>query len=985
MFRCFWGWLFLLLAPAAVFGGDNSLLSEYTIRRWAVEDGLPEATITTVQQLQDGYLWCTTPRHVVRFDGVRFVVVGTAQDGGALPGLAAGVYQDVHGTLWWYGSAGALRCESNRWLPIGTPGLLALGEIDNQLWAATTTGMRWWDGNAFHGGGTEPVVTADVDARGRFWLAVGGKLASFDDGKLRMTDLPKGDVSQVSVSPSGEFWVQTSSELYRRQPGGWRSIPLPAPERQVTSLLVEDDGTLWLGTTHALYRRQNENWSELTAREGLFPWDIRSLAPDREGNVWVGTSGGLVRLRRKSLTVVRTGRPHGSETVTAFLAESATNVWEGVPDGGLLAGPPGNLRPVSLGKALEDMTVSALCRGREGSLWVGTQADGLWRCGANGSATAVPSESSAAQGISSLLEDRRGRLWAGTWGGLLTLDATGALVPTNVVSTADTVHALYEDRASRVWVGFQTLGLVCVSPDGTVRRYRRADGLPGDSVRTVLEDSEGKLWVGTTSGLGCWADGRWHTFTTMNGLVDNVIVQLVQDSDGYLWLGTPKGIMRIRMSEFADVSAGRKVVLATRSFGAGAGMAATECSGGMGALPARTGDGRLWFPTVDGLVVVDPRHLRPEVAKPEVYIEEIDAGGQSVYRSPVATATPPLHIELQRGVRELEVQVTTPVLSSPERANFKYRLEGRDKDWSRATTERFVRYDRLAPGTYRFHAEARDRDGDWNWSNQSVAITVVPFVWETTWFRAGAVSFGLLGVVLLMHLMERRRTADELDELKRRYAIERERTRIARDIHDDVGAGLTEVAMLSELAREDAGPTGEVSDHLDRIFRRARDITRSLDEIVWAINPANDTMESFVLYVSEFAQGFLATAGLVCRLELPANLPSRTMSTNVRHHLCLAIREALHNVVKHADASEVHLRIEPVSHQLRIIIRDNGRGFVTEAEPGVGTGHDGLTNLSNRMTEIGGMVVYHSEPGRGTEVVLSVELAQAGTSVEAHP
>jgi ligand-binding sensor domain-containing protein len=740
--------LLFVLATGTALGAESSLLNEYTIRRWAMEDGLPETVVTSVQQLPDGYLWCTTPRYLLRFDGVRFVKAGQVPGGVAIPGTAAGAYRTKDGTLWWYGTAGALRNDNKEWLPVDFPGMLALGEADGQLWAATTAGMRWWDGSAFRGEASpKPVTTADVDDHGRFWLATGGKLVSFYDGQMAASGFPGESVTQVSVSPAGEFWVLTTTGLYCRRQAGWQAIALPVPQRQVTALLVDDDATLWLGTAHSLYRWRNDNWSDLTAREGLFPWDVRCLSLDDEGNVWVGTSGGLVRLHRRSLTVVRTGRPQGSESVTAFLAESSTNIWVGVPDGGLLGGVPGALRPVWPKALPSGTTVSAIYRGHDGTLWVGTQAQGLWRCQPDGSVTMVPDTLSVAHGITAVLEDRRGHLWVGTWDGLLTLSDGGSLVPAGITTTPDTVHALYADHSGRVWVGFQTLGLVCLAPDGTVRRYQKSDGLPGDSVRAILEDKEGTLWIGTSGGLARWASNQKSTFTTENGLVDDVILQLVEDDDGHLWLGTRLGIMRIKTSEFAEVVAGRKAVVPARQFNVDDGMADAECSGGMGARPEHTEDGRLWFPTQDGLVVVDPRHLLPEVAKPKVYIEEILARGQNVYQMPITMANEPLRIQLASGVRDLEFRVTTPVFSMPEAANFKYKLDGLDRNWSRATPDRSVRYEDLLPGNYQFHVVARDRDGEWNEAAQVVQVVVTPFIRETLWFR-GAV--GLLGIVLVV-------------------------------------------------------------------------------------------------------------------------------------------------------------------------------------------------------------------------------------------
>lgn len=821
---------------AGCVAAETSLLSEFTVRRWAVEDGMTEAVVTSVEQWADGYLRCGTPHRLLRFDGVRFVEVAVQR-------------------------------------PLA------------------------------------PVPVA-------------------------VTNVPPGIEAQ-----------------------------------EVTATLTDPEGALWVGTLRGVYRWRTGQWSELTARDGIFPWDVRCLAMDREGNVWVGTSGGLVRLRRKRVNVFRTGLPVGNESITALLAESPTNFWVGVAGGGLLAGPPEALRPVRLGKFPENATVSVLLRGRDGTLWIGTQGDSLWRQRPDGSVSVVRK---AGRGISALLEDRRGRLWVGTWEGLMAVNKAGVLVPVN--DTKDTVLSLCEGRDGEVWVGYQRAGLICFDPNGLVRRLGKEEGVPEGSLFTLYQDAAGVLWIGTTSGLARWQGDQRHVFTTANGLVDNVILQIVEDAAGYLWLGTRRGLMRMRKSEFDEIIDGRKMVVAARHLDTEAGMASEECTGRLGARAARTADGRLWFPTMEGIVMADPKQIANQPIPPPVYVEEMRAKERVI---PLIDGGARKPIHLPRGLREVEFHFTAPVFTAPERAHFKFQLDGFDPEWSRASTDRTARYAQLPAGEYRFRVMARDRDSDWSQLPAPVTVIVPPFFWETIWFWLLTVAAGIAAVGTGARAYYRRQAARELEEIERRHAVERERARIARDIHDDVGAGLTEVAMLSELAQEESHQPGELREHLNNIFRRARELTQSLNEIVWAINPANDTLDSFISYIGEFAQDFLGTAGLACRLDLPSNPPALAISATTRHHLCLATKEALHNVVKHAEATEVQLSVKLNGRELTITIHDDGRGFESAALPGAAVGQDGLTNLQTRLAEIGGRFHQESQPGEGTRTVLSVELPTA--------
>ena len=762
--------------------------------------------------------------------------------------------------------------------------------------------------------------------------------------------LPEPAITGLQQADDGYLLVATTHHLLRFDGVRWvkqfGQLP-PAPSAQpaalppgitpamVTCAATLGDGDLWVGTARSLHRRHDNTWADWTARDGIFPWDVRCVALDREGNVWVGTSGGLVRLRQRLVQVWRSGLPLANESVTAAWAESPTNWWVGVAGAGLLRGRPGALAHEPGLPA--GATVSALWRGRDGRLWIGTQGDGLWCRQPDGRLQELPEP---ARGISGLVEDRQGRLWVGTWSGLR---------PAAVAGT-EPVQALAEDNAGRLWVGYGRDGLACVLPTGEVRSFREADGLPPGAVLSLHADATGTLWIGTTGGLGRWrGENDRRVFTTRNGLLDSPIVQLLTDAAGDLWHGTRRGIMRVRPAEFDAIVAGRKAVVAARVLGTEAGMADAECVGGFGARAVATADGRLWFPTVDGLAVVDPQQVGPPVAPPPVYVEDARVA--------------------RRGA---EFRFTAPVFAVPERAHFKWRLEGYDPGWNRATTERVAVYPRLPAGQYRFQVMARDRDSEWSAPTAPVTITVPPVVWETFGFRLAVIfgGLGLLGAGLRGYY--RREAARAMRELERRHAIERERARIARDIHDDIGAGLTEVAMLSELAQDEPAAPGELREQLDGIFRRAHDLARSLNEIVWAINPAHDTLESFLSYVGEFAQDFLSAAGLACRLDLPVNPPAVAMSTAVRHQLCLALKEVLHNTVKHAGATEVHLAVTVQDRALTITVQDNGRGF--DLTSSAVAGQDGLRNLRNRLADVGGRFEQTSAPGQGTRTVLAVEL-----------
>ena len=811
-----------LLAGRSVSADDRSLTREFTVRRWAAEDGLPETTVTAVQLGADGFLWCTTPRHVVRFDGVRFVE--------ATPATAV-----------------------------------------------------------------QPVP--------------------------------------VVVLPS---------EI---------TLPETIAADKATAVLRDVDGALWVGTARGLYRYCDGQWQSLTARDGVFfPVDVRCLTLDQEHNLWAGTSGGLVRLRRAPLRVFRTGLPWGGEVITALLAESPTNFLTAVAGGGLVAGAPESLHLFHPEGLPEQVTISALLRRRDGTLLIGTQGRSLWRY-RSGQPAALVDTGTTTSDISTLLEDRRDQCWVGTWSGLMTLTATGTLQLVQALPN-DLVQILHEDRTGRLWVGYHNSGLYRLEGDGQFHQVTT------EPVRSFYEDTAGDLWIGTPHGLRWWRGERRHRFTVANGLVDDVILQILEDNAGQIWLGTAHGMMRVKKDEFGKVADRQKAVVAARVFGVEAGMADEQCTGRFGVRATKTPDGRLWFPTMEGIVMADPAKLPPPLLSPQACLEELHLTGNTWSIHNGAT------LRLPAGARDLGFKFTAPVFTTPARLRFRHWLVGHEADWSWSTTERLVQYQRLPPGQYEFRVSARDRDGAWG-QPASVTVFVPAFFWETLWFRLGLVSVAISLAALGGRVCAKRRSDRQRQEQERRHAIERERARIAHDIHSDIGAGLTEIALLSDLAK--AAPGG---DHHDRIFHRSHELVRSLDEIVWAINPRNDTFENLLSYLAEFSQDFLAAAGIACRLDLPRDQRVLTLRPNIRHHICLAVKEALHNAVRHTGATEVNLRVELLRQELRVTIADNGTGLTGEAV----ARSDGLANLQTQMHEIDGTAQLISTAGGGTCIVLTVQL-----------
>jgi signal transduction histidine kinase len=324
------------------------------------------------------------------------------------------------------------------------------------------------------------------------------------------------------------------------------------------------------------------------------------------------------------------------------------------------------------------------------------------------------------------------------------------------------------------------------------------------------------------------------------------------------------------------------------------------------------------------------------------------------------------------GTHRLEFRYTALSWPAPEFVRFRYRLEGLDREWVEAGYRRAAHYNGLPPGDYRFRVIAANRDGVWYLAGATLLLHMKPFLWQTLWFQALLATTLAASVVLLVIWILHRRNHLRLERLERLHAVEQERARIAQDIHDDLGASLTQIALLSELAQKQIEEPQAARGHLDKIFTNSRKLVRATDEIVWALHPKNNTVELSLNFIIRSVQEFLRPAGVRCRLDVPAALPDAPMSSAARHHLYLAIKEALNNVIKHASATEVWLRLTFEGGVLVLAVEDNGKGFDREAvlaaaqRAGTSRRGNGLQSMEQRMRALGGSFEQTSEPGRGT-------------------
>jgi signal transduction histidine kinase len=439
------------------------------------------------------------------------------------------------------------------------------------------------------------------------------------------------------------------------------------------------------------------------------------------------------------------------------------------------------------------------------------------------------------------------------------------------------------------------------------------------------------------------------------------------DSDD-LWIGTVEGLFQVSRAGLDAVLDGREATLPVRGYGRADGVPSAEFALGFRGATTRTRNGHLWFATARGALDIDLHSLVEKPVARRVWIEEVWSGDALVARG----GNPAGPLELPPHAARLKINYSLPQAGKAERLRFRYRLLGAGDDgWVENGGLRAAAFPHLSAGAYRFEVMARLEDGTLSQEGAALDFTVRPAWWETAAARAGMILLGIGAVTCVVRALVLWRVKARIRRLRESRELERERARIARDMHDELGANLTHIEMISEFADEEAPELAR--ERLREVASIARQTVDSLDEIVWAVNPRYDTLSALVEYLGMFAASFLAAAKIRCKIDLPAELPPRPLSAGVRYHLFLAVKESLNNAAKHAGATLVRLQVAWDGERVRVVVADDGRGFDIDAASKAGA--NGLLNLRERLAELHGECRIESSPGQGTRVVLELPLS----------
>lgn len=962
--------------------------SNFAIENWNTENGLPQNSINAMVQTKDGYIWIATFGGLTRFDGENFKVFTKSNTPQMKSDRILSLYVDKKNTLW-IGTEnnGLMKMSGGKFISLNDYGLLYSESIynitednENAIWFRSINGFiyKYKDGKFIHYGKTNGLKQdfsyglfkdnngfINVYSKDKFLKYINGK---FVPSEFKAPILHNNFAYYIDNQDT--LWLaEREGNFYKIYKNNIQTVYQKNNEfsllEDLTGLIVDQDGAFVFGSGKGISFLKDGKFSLSKTIPEIDNFQVASLIQDKEGNYWIGSyKNGLYKLKKKLFNFYYNNKKPDENNITSIFQRNDGVILFGTNCFGVKKIQNNKIENINL--ELENTCVASVLEDSKGNLWVGTWGGGLYLFQNNklkhvyNKKTNFPSDV-----VLSIFEDKNHTIWFGTFDeGIIQLQTDGKLIHLTTKNglSNNNVQIIFQDKDNSIWIGSSN-GLNKISSENKITRYDTLNGVTNISFRAIYQDNDGVLWFGTY-GLGLFRlqNNKFTRFTKENGLPDDVVSQLVEDDFGYFWYGSNKGIFRLDKKELNDFANGKIKEISSVSFGIEDGLLTLETSGGFQPSICKTKDGRILFPTIKGIAAIDPSQIFIQQSSSPILIEEIQSNQKIISNTS--------EINLKPDQNNILIRYTAFNFSSPHRLTFRYKLEGLDKDWIDVGNLRVAFYPHIPAGNYTFKVKAKNQYGVWSEKPAEVSFTVLPYFWETFWFRLILVLIFLsIGPVIYFRRVSSLQKEKLYQEEITKRMIERqesERKRIASELHDSLGQLLLVIKNRALMGLNYLNKIDKAEEQLKEISEISSEAINEVRNISSNLRPYQLDRIGLTKAIESIINQHSETSSVkfnVIRFDLIDDI----FDDNAEIHIFRIVQETLNNIIKHSNATSVNVEIIKSENQIEISIEDNGKGFDMEKvlhqekERGLG-----ISDIIERTNIMKGKYFINSTIGNGT-------------------
>lgn len=940
----------LLAGAAMAFGLSSEDAAVYEHQTWRTENGLPQNSVHSIVQTRDGFLWFATEGGLARFDGLNFVVF----DSENTPGL---------------------RNNNIRAL---------LETTDKALWVATSDGLSRLQNGTFRAFTTKDglpdndVLSLDSDGSGCLEAATSEGAAIFQNGRF----VPK------DARPSTFLPAKT----------GLKAGAAASLKANVQAQLHDREGRLWIGSTDGLFLYKDGQIQTIPLRPLLRSARVTALSEDRAGVIWLGTEAGAARLVNGKIRPLTSPESVSQGLILSFFEDRDGDMWVGTDLGGVTVLRDRRFRNLGRFEGLPEELIRCVFADANGTLWAGTNGHGLRRFDGQAFSSFTTANGLSSDVILSIGSNSENDLLVGTPDGLNIIRRGRVKWLTSAEGLPDDfIRSIYKDTDGSIWMGTRR-GLAHYAP-GRVVTYTTTDGLASDLAGVILRGGNGCLWVGTLKGLSCIRNGKVDRSVAIPELRQAPITSLFEDGDGVLWIGTgasglerlqgqsvfqfpsnlglpktvsgiaedangqlwitsPHGLYRVSKAALNAYVKAKRGDLPVVSYGTADGLPVNEFNTGGHPTVWRDRQDTLWFASAKGIVSIDRRHTALTAKPPLLAFERVITDDRIL---------DPSHLgKLGPGLARLSFEYTGLDFAAPHQVRFRYRLDGFDREWIDAGTRRTAYYTNLAPGSYRFRLLARNQDGVWTAHAASLAFELQPHIYQTRWFRLLLLAL-VAGAAYALYRWRVNQVRAQF------HAVIAERNRIAREIHDTLAQGLAGISVQLELIKRLMSKNiGAAEEALNATQTLVQSSLAEARRAIWNLRSESGANEDLPSKLSKAVRQTVQNKPLDVKLEVSGAY--RRLPARIEDEVLRIGQEAVTNVVRHAHATRIDIRLTFGATKAEMNISDDGQGFKPDERAKEADGHFGLRGMRERAEGINGKLSVTTIAGQGTRICLELPL-----------